>query len=343
MHVYAAEKIPADYCGKCEEEEADSHKGVAESLAENQSEGKLSGICFGNTRSGEIFGCKRCLVKGAALGKEGGDDHQCGHCQHHEGVHKNAGHCHNALLVGILDVGESVGVRCRAHSGLVGEKAALNALTDCGFKSIAYASADESGGIKGIFEDKTEGLGNVFYANDEHDKSAKEIKHRHYGHHLFGYRADALNTADKDEECGDAEEYSNRPAGDVKGVVAGLAYGVGLNHGSHKSKGENYCNGKESGEEFSETALKGRSYIVNRAAGNGAVLVNHPCFLSKHRFTVDGGHSEKRDYPHPENCAGTADENGTAGSDDVAGTDLSGDGGGERLEGRKTAFLFSAV
>lgn len=105
------EKIPSDYCGKCKEEEADSHKGVAESLAENRSKGKLSGIGFGNACGGEIFGGERRLIKGTALGKEGGDDHQCGHCQHHEGVHKNAGHCHNALLVGILDVGESVGVR----------------------------------------------------------------------------------------------------------------------------------------------------------------------------------------------------------------------------------------
>ena len=119
------------------------------------------------------------------------------------------------------------------------------------------------------------------------------------------------------------------------------AYGVGLHHGSHKSKCENYCNGEESGKEFSEAALKGCSYIVNRSAGNGTVLVNHPCFLSKHRFTVNGGHSEKCDYPHPKNCAGAADEDCTAGADDVAGTDLGGNGGGKRLEGRKTAYLLS--
>ena len=41
----------------------------------------------------------------------------------------------------------------------------------------------------------------------------------------------------------------------------------------------------------------------------------------EHRLGIDRRHAEERDDPHPEDCAGAADEDRAAGADDVAGAD----------------------
>ena len=234
-------------------------------------------------------------------------------------------------------------MRCGAHTGLIGEKSSLNALADCGFEGISDASADYSGGIKGILEDKTEGFGYVFDTDAQHYKSADEVENGHNGNHLFGDGAYAADASDEDENCCDAKENADCPAGNSEGIVTGLAYGIGLNHGSHKAERKSYGDGKETGEEFSEFALKGGAYIIDGAAGNGSVLMNYAGLLSENGLAVYCRHAEESDDPHPQNGSGAADENGSAGTDDVSGTDLSGDGGGQRLERGKSACLAAAV
>ena len=53
--------------------------------------------------------------------------------------------------------------------------------------------------------------------------------------------------------------------------------------------------------------------------------------------------SEDGDDPQPVEVAGAADLDRAAGADDVAGTDLGRDGGGEGLEGAQAAFLCAAA
>ena len=76
---------------------------------------------------------------------------------------------------------------------------------------------------------------------------------------------------------------------------------------------------------------------------DGAVALHDAGLLGQRGFGVDGGHTEEGNDPHPENGAGAAGEDGTRGTDDVAGTHLCGDGGGEGLEGTHAAVLFGAA
>ncbi len=63
-----------------------------------------------------------------------------------------------------------------------------------------------------------------------------------------------------------------------------------------------------------------------------AVFVLGLVLLRQNRFAVDGGHAEKGGQPHPEDGARAAGEQRGGAAGDVAGADLSRDGGGDGLE-----------
>ena len=73
---------------------------------------------------------------------------------------------------GLFDVGQRVGVRRGAHTGLIGEQAALSALGDGDLQRRAEAAADDGLRGKGIPEDHAEGRGDVLDAGDEDDQAA---------------------------------------------------------------------------------------------------------------------------------------------------------------------------
>ena len=93
---------------------------------------------------------------------------------------------------------------------------------------------------------------------------------------------------------------------------------------------------------FAESAAEGFLYVIDGASVNCSVRINLSCFQSKRCLCIYRRHTEKRDYPHPEYCAGTAYEYRAARADDVSRADLGGDGSRKRLKRRKSAFLFSA-
>ena len=63
-----------------------------------------------------------------------------------------------------------------------------------------------------------------------------------------------------------------------------------------------------------------------------AVFIGYAGFLGEDCFGVTGGHAEKSDDPHPEYCSGAAGEDRSGSTDDVAGADLGGNGGGKGLK-----------
>ena len=69
----------------------------------------------------------------------------------------------------------------------------------------------------------------------------------------------------------------------------------------------------------------------------------HARLLRQHRFAVNRRHAEERDEPHPENCAGAADETRAAGADNIPRADLRRNGGRQRLKGGKPAFVAFSV
>lgn len=96
-------------------------------------------------------------------------------------------------------------------------------------------------------------------------------------------------------------------------------------HRTHEAECKRDRHGEEHRKEFPEFALERCVYVINGTAGDRAVLMNDPCFLSKYRLGVDRRHAEECDDPHPEYRTGAADEDRAAGTDDISRTYLSGD------------------
>ena len=76
---------------------------------------------------------------------------------------------------------------------------------------------------------------------------------------------------------------------------------------------------------------------------DGTVLVNYAGLLGQGGLRVDGGHAEEGDEPHPKDGPGAAGEDGAGSAHNVSGTHLSGNGGGQSLEGGHAAFLGAAL
>ena len=113
--------------------------------------------------------------------------------------------------MGALDLCLSVCVRSRAHTGFVGEQAALNALGDCLFDGKADRAADDCGGVERALEDEREGLGNILNAADNNNKSAEYIQDRHDGHELLGNRSNAVSTANEDKRADNSNYCTHDP------------------------------------------------------------------------------------------------------------------------------------
>ena len=245
--------------------------------------------------------------------------------------------------MGLGHIGHGVGMGGGAHTGLIGEQAPLDALADGGLQGIADAAADDGVGHESVLEDHTEGLRQVLDPADQQHQAAQQVQHRHDGHHLFRDAGNTLDAAQKDEHSHQSHQQAHHPGGHAEGRGAGGADGVGLHHAAHEAQGQDDGHGEEAGQELAQTALHGLADVVHGAAGDAAVVTYLTGLLGQHRLGIDGGHAEESDDPHPEDGAGAADEDGAAGAHDVAGAHLSGDGGGQRLEGAEAAVVLAAV
>ena len=112
-----------------------------------------------------------------------------------------------------------------------------------------------------------------------------------------------------------------------------------MDHCAHEAEGKDDGDREEAGHELAELVVESVLNVVHRAAGYAAVSIDDAGLLSQHSLSVDGGHSEEGDDPHP----GAADEDSAAGTDDVSGTYLSCDRGRQCLEGAEAAVLLAAA
>ena len=238
---------------------------------------------------------------------------------------------------------ESVGVGGRTHTSLIGEQAALCTLRNGGLDGIAEAAADDGLRSEGILEDHAEGRGDILDTRDENDETAEQEDRSHDGDDLLGDGGKTLHAADEDEAADGDEHETNDPGRDAEGSLHRGADGVGLHHAAEEAKRQRDGDGEEGGEELAEATLEGSGDVVDGAALDVAVLFNDAGLLGEGRFCVNRGHAEEGDQPHPEDGAGAAGEDGAGSADDVTRTDLSGDGGGERLEGAHTALVLLTV
>ena len=279
----------------------------------------------------------------AVAGVKRGDNDECRHRQHDERIDEHADHCDRALFVRIFDVGQRVRVRGRAHAGLVGEQAALCALTDGRLERVADAAADDGIRHESILEDHAEGLRHVADAGNEHDEAAEQIQAGHDRHDLFRDGGDALHTADEDEGRDGTDDQAHDPARNVECVLARLADGVGLYHRAHEAERKDDRDREEARKELAEAVREGTLDVVHRAAEDRAVRLDHAGLLCEHRLGIDRRHAEECDEPHPEDRAGAADEDRAAGADDVAGADLRRNRRRQRLERAHAGLVLFTV
>ena len=155
-----------------------------------------------------------------------------------------------------LDLRLCVSMGSRAHTGFIGEQAALYALADRLLNRIAEAAADDSGRIEGILENEAEGFGDILDAAYENDKSADNIDDSHDGDYLFRDRGNALDAANEYYGGDSRDHQTDDPCGDAEGGVAGFTDGVRLHHCAHEAERKDDCNREEAGHERAELMVE---------------------------------------------------------------------------------------
>ena len=334
-----AEQVPAQNGGEGEEQQTDGHELRAQTGTEYGAEGGLRQIGLAQ-RCGNIS--EVAIGQRAVGGIQRADNDQRVEGQHHKGVDEHADHSHHALIVGAGHVGLRVGVGRGAHTGLIGEQAALGTLTDGGLDGVAEAAADDGLGLEGVLEDHGEGGGDVLDAADQNGKAAQQKDTGHDGDDLLRHSGKALHAAQKDDGADHHQHDAHDPGGNSESGGAGGTDGVGLDHGADEAQSQGDGDGEEASQEGAELIVESSLDVVNRAAGYGAVRLDHAGLLGQNGFGINGGHTKERDDPHPEDGAGAAHKDCAAGADDVTGTHLGGDGSGEGLEGTQAALLLPA-
>ena len=229
------------------------------------------------------------------------------------------------------------------NTGLVGEKAALRALRERRFQRVAEAAAEDGLRLEGIFKDHTERRGDVLDAHNEHNERAREEDRRHDRHDLFRDGGETAHAAEEDDAAEDNERNADDPCRDAERGLKRGADGVGLHHAPHEAERKDDSDGEKAREELAEAALEGGRDVIDRAAVDRAVFIDLPGGQRERRLGVNGRHAEKGDDPHPENRAGAAGQNRAGRADDVAGADLRGNSGGERLKGAHAARVLLAA
>ncbi len=131
------------------------------------------------------------------------------------------------------------------------------------------------------------------------------------------------------EDAGDEQRAHGRDGGGHVGDD-----GVGLDRTADAEGGEECQDGEDDAEPLHvEPAVEG----VHGAADHIAFFSFDAVFDRDDGLGVFGGHAEETGDPHPEDRAGSAERDGRADADDVAGTDGRGQRGGQGAELRDVA------
>ena len=319
-HVHLAEHVPAHDGGEGEKEEGDGQEGDAAGA-----EGAVEGLL----RDG--YG-----LEVGALISAGEHDNEGRGATDQDRVDKDAGHGHEALNGGVLDVRHGVGMRRGAHTGLVGEEAARYAVADGVFHHRTGCTARRGFRGEGLADDALEHVGHVADIKEEHDERAEDVDQRHEGDNELGDGCDALLSAHDDhaheQRQHDADEVGQvghgvRPG--AEGVDDGDRDGVGLHHITHATEGEDDGQGEEDGQ---WVAFEAFGDVVCGPTGDAAIL--HLAVLLRQRgFGEYRSHAQQRGHPHPEDGAHTTGGDGRSYAANVARAHLCGHGCGQGLEG----------
>ena len=331
LHIALTEEVPADDGGESEEQQADCHESIAEG-AEGIVEGSLCQTHSGQQLAVSIGGAQHT----------GGQDHQCGHGQHDEGIDEDTDHSHSTLILGLVNLSHGVGVGSGAHTGFVGEQTAGNTEADGFLDADTDGTAHDSLGGESAHKDGLQSRQDVAGVHADGNERTADVEDGHNGNQLLGDGSNALHASQENEGGNGGNHDTGGQLGNTEGGEESVTDGVGLNHVAHEAQGQDDGNGEEGGHGLAQSALESSADVIDGAAGDGTVFADFLIVLCQNSFAVDGSHAEECGQPHPEHSAGTAGNQCGGTARDVAGTDLSGNGGGQSLE-RTHAVLAGSV
>ena len=233
-------------------------------------------------------------------------------------------------------------MRRRTHTSFVGEQAALGTLADGSLNACAKGTAQDGLRLESILEDHAERSGQILDAGNQDHQASQQEDGSHNRHQLFTNSCQALHTAQENDTADNYQNDTNDPGRNAKGRLKGRADGIGLHHASHEAQSQNDGNREETGQEFTKTALKSGSNVINRTAVDRAVFVNNAGLLCQSCLRINRSHAQECDDPHPEDGAGAAGQDGAGCANDVTGTHLGRNGSRQSLERGHAALLLTA-
>ena len=231
----------------------------------------------------------------------------------------------------MVDLSQRVGVRGRAHAGLIGEQAAGHAKAHRLLHGHTGHAAGHRLRVERQHKDLRKGIGQRLVVHDQDHHAAHNVKRRHDGHDLFGHSGNALHAAQEDERCDHGYDNAHGQMAHAKGVMERITDGVGLYHVAHEAQRQNNKYREYACQHLAKGALERRADVVRRAAGDFAVD-GGAITLGQHGLGVNRRHAEERRYPHPEQRARAAADQRRGAAGDVAGAHLGRNGRGQCLE-----------
>ena len=231
-----------------------------------------------------------------------------------------------------------MGHGCGAETGFVGEDTAGNTHADGQEHGGAGESAFSRRRREGFGNDPPEHARHFRDVHDDDNEGEGDIDDGHERHETAGHGADALHAAKQDEGEEQEQDKARDPGGYGEGLVHADGDGVNLHEVADAEAGDEAENGEAGAKPLpfrSETVLDEVHGAADPASGGCLFTVLH----GQNDFGEFGHHAHEGGYPHPEEGARAADGDSRGHTHDVAGADITGKGGHERVPGGNLTFL----
>ena len=225
----------------------------------------------------------------------------------------------------------------RTKAGLVGEDAALHTHLHGKGNTGTYNTAGSGLCGKGTLEDRNESSRYIADMHEDNDDSADQVKDDHDGNKLFRKGRDPLKSADDHQSNGEEEDNSRNDVGDSEGMVNVVGHTVYLAHVADAEGGQQTEAGEEDREHNAEASAaffctKDVSEVIHGASAPFSLGIFPSIIDTENILGIVGHHTEKCNYPQPEDCAGSAGSQSCGNTCNITRSDRSRKSGTQTLE-----------
>ncbi len=318
--------------GEGEEEQGDGDEVVAKAWHHALHGGlHIAGAC----RDAGDAGVEGGTVRPLHVVQASDEQHEAGGGADEQGVDIDGERLHQALLGRVAHRRGGGGVGASPLGGFVGVDPALDTPHDGQTQNGAEAGFHP----EGTLPDEQDHARQLADVQGDDDAGHDDVTQRHEGHHGTGEIGDAFDAAEDDETEQQRQTGGGHVGVDGKGGLQAGADGVCLHARQQYAAGEDGGDGEGPGIPLHAQALldvEGRTAAIFTV---DLLLVD----LAQGGLHEGGAGAKEGDHPHPEQGARAAEGDGSGHTGDVAGTDATGQGHGECLEGGDTGIVALAL